>query len=234
MGQITQADAEKSAENVAATVSEICEENDIFFAPLESDMIGVRKPAFANFARQVREGNAAFRSWSLPAEKGAVNQTNRSVFTARFVNFDYTIPEAVSHLIESGQFEDSVSNLMEYDDDLSREVAEAVMSYNLYIVAKGWLAESQVADMSGISKLWESNDLAGQDFQEGETFIQLKSFTHGIHGLKFDGNAELRFYGWVGDKIVVSDDYTDVTKKLQETYMVNFDDLRDYEWFHSL
>lgn len=228
-----QAATEQNAETTADTVSGIAPN----FPSLQRDSIGVRKPDFANYARQVRESNSAFKSWSLPREKGTVNQTDKSVFTSRFVNGNYTVEEAVNHLIESGQFEEAVSELMNHDESVNRQIAEMVMSYNLYIVAKGWVAERQMADKSEMSKLWESNDLAGQDFQMGDTFIQLKSFTFGLHNGNpntDDNGNKVVYYGWTDGEIKWSEDYTDVTDEIKDNAMVNFETLRDYEWFHSL
>lgn len=228
-----QAEVRQSAETVAESVSEVAPN----FPVLQSDMIGVRKPDFANYARQVRESNSAFKSWNLPREKGNVNQTDKSVFTSRFVHGNYTVESAARHVIESGQFEEAVSELMNHDESVDRQIAEMVMSYNLYIVAKGWVAESQMADKSDLSKLWETNDLAGQDFQDADTFIQLKSWTFGLHNgnpnTDSHGNKVV-YYGWTDGEIKWSEDYTDITDEIKSNAMVNFDDLRDYEWFHSL
>lgn len=227
--------AEQNAETTAITVSNICEENSIPFPMLERDTVGVRKWHFADDSRQIRHSNESFKSWNLPevSEKGNTKKSNKSVFTSRFVWSDMSLREAVEYLIDSEQFSDAVNELIEargYD----KEIAQVIMSYNLYIVAKGWIAERQVADkFDNLSKLWETNDVSGQDFQMGDMFIQLKSWTHGLHAVEFVGNAELLYYGWIDGDIILSFDYTDITSEMMEKAYVNFDDLREYEWVEA-
>lgn len=228
-----QAATEQSAETVATTVSDVANEKDIPAFVLMSDTIGVRKWDFANESRLVREGNQAFKSWNLPRNKGNVSQSNKSVFTSRFVWSDMSVEEAVRYVIESGQFAEAVSELKENRPSWDSDFCQAVMTYNLYIVAKGWLAESQMADKSEMSKLWETNDLAGQDFQADDTFIQLKSWTFGLHNGNpntDDNGNKVVYYAWIDGEINWSEDYTDLTDKMMDKAYVNFDDLRDYEW----
>lgn len=238
MGQITQTETvETTMSDVHNVVTEQCQSADITTFVLESDMLGFQKPEMSAFARKVRFGNSAFKNWSLPKVDGSVKQTNKSIFTSRYVWSNISLSDAVKHVIESGQFGDAVDELMNQYPDMPAEVAEAVMSYNLYIVAKGWVAESQVADkFDDMSKLWESNDLAGQDFQMSDTFIQLKSFTRGFHqNDTSDENGNLMMYwGWVSDRLVVSTDYTEVVSQIRDNYMVDFETVRNYEYFHDI
>jgi len=228
--------AEKNAETVANVVATQTAERGLPFPVFDTHAgipNSVKKWDMANESRIVRENNTNFKNLSLPELEGSVNQTGKELFTSRFVWSGMTLQAAVAYVLDSGQFEDAVDELIKNRESWDRETCQAVMSYNLYIVAKGWLAERQMADKSDLSKLWETNDIAGQDFQQNDTFIQLKSWTFGLNNgnpnVDNHGNKVV-YYCWIDGEIKWSEDYTELTKEMCDKAYVDFETLRKCEW----
>jgi len=222
---------EESPETIAFDVFGTLADMEKAVPALEPTAYGVSRFDGSNLARQVRYGNSAFQSLSLPEVEGkkGMDTANKSVFTSRFVWSDLTVVEGITHIVESGQYTDIVDEMLE-NTDFTQEECEIITSYNLFIVAKGWIAEKQVSEMDEYAKMWETHDVGGIDFQSGENYKQLKSYTHGLHGMEFDGSADVVFYGWANGQIVLSDDYTDVMAEIRDKHYVDNDVIRSHEW----
>jgi len=221
---------EESPADIAFDTFGTLMDNDITVPGFEPSRFGSKRWEASNFSRRTRL-RTSFRNFNLPPveDKQGLNQANRSVFTSRYNWGNWTVETAVQHLVDSGQFENHVADIHDAYD-VTREEAKMIASYNVFIVAKGWVAESQVSEIDGISKLWETNDVAGQDFQKGDEYLQLKSYTFALHDLDYTGDATLVFYGWAGGDIVVSTNYKDVTNAIMDEHKHDQDVLRTHEW----
>lgn len=232
------------AEKLMFIVYSVLEYYDIEVEEPKFDFVGILKPDVAKLTKTIRENCDSFKNLSIPLENGQITTDGRQMVTSRFVNGDYIVEKVIAHIVESGQFAQIFDEVMDARPKEDPKDVQKAISYALYIVAKGWVAERQLNNLSErYDKMWETHDLAGIDFQDLQkstpkvpAYVQLRSFLYGHYsgntsGTDSKGN-KLLFWAWIGGDLWTCDDSKELEKRIQKEYGVGIRDIqRNYEHF---
>jgi hypothetical protein len=182
---------------------------------------GILKPDIKLLAREMRYGNKNWQNLHIPEENGQLSLGSSHLVTTRFNRGDWSIEGVITYLVKSRQLDRVKAELLDERPEITELEADSAISYSLYIVAKGWLAERQLSSLSEkYVKMSETHDKGGIDFidsqKDGEFMsedsrIQLRSWRHGYdirNGTKYDekGN-ELLFWAWHNGQLFTSQDW---------------------------
>jgi len=200
--------------------------------------VGFRKYIRADEARKFREHNPTFQGLSVPYSKGFSSDGGASVLTPRFVRGEWSLAGVINHLIDEGLIDQMIDEQTEFVGD--RDFAEGDVLYSIYIVAKGWVAELQVdSHIENLSKMGESHDIGGIDFQNVEkstpekpAYVQLRSWTWAaISGDadETDNSIPVVYYGWHNGKLILSESGYDIRRIVSKELPVK-ERQREYEF----
>lgn len=129
--------------------------------------------------------------------------------TAIHVLLGNSLEDSIKELVETDQLDAAVQlfeNIRSDDDPTAVEL----VAYTVFTYGKGWIAEQIVTDHDRFSKLWITNDQAGQDMRDlnDDDEKQLKPVTtYAGSSRRTFKNAEIEhyFYQWTEDGLVVAD-----------------------------
>lgn len=213
MAQSHTTDGRTEAE-ILQTAARAFEEADYAFPPLEVQPgVGVIKYARAAPARKFRKYNSTFQN--LTIKETQAREGGRSVVTPVAVRENWTVEEVINSLIESGAVDQMIDEQAEVVGD--REFAEFDVTYSLYIVAKGWVAEQQVDEyVDFLAKMGVSHDVGGIDFQNLKksvpkvpAYSQLRSWTwarESNNASETENGIPVMYYGWHEGELILSED----------------------------
>lgn len=183
--------------------------------------IGIIKPDVKSLAREMRHCNTFWRNLHVPSDKGQINVGSSHLVTSRFVRNNWTIEEVITYLVKSRQLDRVKRELLDSRPEITPQEADSAIAYSLYIVAKGWVAERQLNELSErYVKMGETHDKGGIDFidslkpgefMDKDARIQLRSWRHGYdirNGTKHDKNGnKLLFWAWIHGELHTSEDW---------------------------
>lgn len=129
--------------------------------------------------------------------------------TAIHVLYENSIRQTLEHFAKTGQLE-SAKDLFDTIRTESDPSAETLVAYTVFTYAKGWTAEQIITDDDRFSKLWISNDQAGQDVRFGKDGDekQIKAMPHYASNSPKHFRAKSVphwFYQWTEDGLVLAD-----------------------------
>ncbi len=238
MAQRHNTDGRTEAETLE-TVAKAFESREYAFPPLEVQPgVGVLKYARANPARKFRKYNNTFQNLTIPYEKGQSQKGGANVVTARAVAGNWSVAEVVDYLIDKGDIDQMINEQTEKVGE--REFAELDVTYSIYIVSKGWLAEQQVNEsVDFLAKMGESHDVGGIDFQNlnkstptTPVYEQLRSWTwarESKNANETEKGISVMYYGWHEGKLILSEDGYEVRQIVTKDLPVR-EGQRNYEF----
>lgn len=222
---------------ILQTAARTFEEAGYDFPPLEVQPgVGVIKYARSNQARKFRKYNSTFQN--LTIKETQARGGGSSVVTPVAVRDNWAVGEVIDSLIESGAVDQMIDEQAEVIGD--REFAEFDVTYSLYIVSKGWVAEQQVdKSVDYLAKMGVSHDVGGIDFQDlqkstpkNPVYVQLRSWTWA----RESGNASetekgisVMYYGWHEGELILSEDGYEVRQIVTKDLPVR-EGQRNYEF----
>jgi hypothetical protein len=188
---------------------------------------GILKPpkkmgeSVTKLARNIRYASYFWSQLHIPADKSQIKLGSSHLVTSRFVHNNWTVPEVIEYFVRSRQIERIRNEVLATHPDKPPKVIDEAISYSLYLVAKGWVVETQLNDLSDkYVKMGETHDKGGIDFINKElsgqfmdkrAMRQLRSWRHGYdieNGTKHDENGnKLLFWAWIHGELHTSEDW---------------------------
>lgn len=215
------------ADDVAMSVSEHWQPVDIA-GPLAERGAGVREGAGVTpvlsgpVNKVIQNGGLPFSLEDMLDNAHTGDTDGSSNVTAIHVLNENTVADTIQTLALTGQL-DQASEIFETLRDDSDPSAEWLVAYTVFVYAKGWVAEQVITSHERFSKLFITNDQAGQDARlDNETEVQLKPVT----ALASNGPKKFRsktvphwFYQWTADglKVAPTDEANEMNKRVAKS-----------------
>lgn len=133
----------------------------------------------------IREGMS--EGWAYPFDLEALatekwenvdtSGEGSSHVTTYFNHLELTVMEVIDYLELSGQIEESIETISQVTGD--KVTPENAVAYAIWTYSRGWVAEKLITETDRFSKLWVTNDQAGQDALDNlaDKYVQVKCVT---------------------------------------------------------